>query len=779
MQFNYYPLAIRQGKERQSIPGAYVLTSPRDAHRHRKDDLLAVLLEVRGEHRYEGEEIRELAEISAKVFFGSQGSVTRAMQQACEEINRLIMERNLDRGYEGIRANGSVCLAALHNGWLFICQFGPTSAILISTDKFEEYGKSEGAGESLGQSKRILPRFFQSQVKEGDLLLVNSRPPSTWSSYYLAGSSVLELDQLKRRLLNQVTDDLEAVVIIFADSNSKVVAGEWLSSEKQKPDDKADLTENLPQLDNEQSQSTEEPPLGDTAPIYMPPPAEEIHFHEENVESLSSPLEEELEDDAIPVVPGSMEQEYSATDDPMRGLSIKEPGEFIIKIARVWMRLRTFNSKLRMIYERIRKKILPSARPLQETSAPAFLVFLALIIPVSLVVVSIGAYSRIGRSEQYQAYMQQAQEAADLARIEKEPILQHGYWADTLALVISAEKYNVTQESRMLYEQAQFLLDEMDLATRMDFRPALTQFFPEGMVITNIQASSSGVYLLDKTSGSILRIFLNTKGFYEIDDEFKCQPGPYGLETVTNLVDFFTLPANLDNYRVMAMDASGNLLYCRPGEVPVSRTLAAPTNGWGRIAGIGFENNILYVLDSGNHAIWMYAGKNPNQPNVETSSGIVFAESPISFLDEETPDLGGALDLVINQLDVYILHQDGHMTTCRYGADKAVRLTECQDPTPFTDNRVGREDKKPWIFSDADFIALQAVRVPGASIFLLDSRNTSIYQFSYQLNLEHVLRPQYNRSYPLPDSQPSGFGVSPDQDLFLAFENKLFIAPVQ
>lgn len=778
MQFTYFPLAVRQGKERQNIPGALVLAAPRGAHRHRKDDLLAVLLEVNGEHRYEGDEIRELAEKTANIFFGSQGSVTRAMQQASEETNRLIMERNLDRGYEGIRASGSLCLTALHNGWLFACQYGQTSALLISLDKFEEFGKAEGVGESLGQSKRILPRFYQSQVKNGDLLLLNSRPPSTWSSYYLAGSAVLELDQLKRRLLNQVTGDIEAIVVQFSTGDTKVVEGDWLSNEKQVPNDDVDL----PKIDLEQEYvrppQMEGKPLVENPAIYMQPPAEDFSAREEKSQPAAMPMEDELED-TVPVVPGSVEQGNANHEDPVRLMSGKEPGAFLLKTARAWMRLRTVNSKLRMGFERVRKKIFPGVRPLHETSAPAFLVILAFFIPAALVVLSIGAYSRIGRSEQYQSYMLQAQEAADMARVEKEPILQHEYWADALAMVKSAEKYSVTQESRMLYEQAQFLLDDMDLAARLDFRPALTQFFPEGMVITHIQASSSGVYLLDSTSGSIIRIYLNTKGFYEIDDEFKCQPGPYGLETVTNLVDFITLPANPDNYRVMAVDANGNLLYCRPGEVPVSRTLAAPENGWGHIAGVGFENNVLYLLDSGNDSIWMYAGQNPNQPNTDTASGIVFAESPIKFLDEEIPELGGALDLVINQLDVYVLHQDGHMTTCRYGQDKVVRLTECQDPSPYTDNRVGRADKKPWIFADSVFIALQAARVPDASIYILDARNTSLYQFSYQLNLEHVLRPQYNRSFPLPESEPTGFGVSTDKDLFLAFDNKLFIAPLQ
>jgi hypothetical protein len=73
----------------------------------------------------------------------------------------------------------------------------------------------------------------------------------------------------------------------------------------------------------------------------------------------------------------------------------------------------------------------------------------------------------------------------------------------------------------------------------------------------------------------------------------------------------------------------------------------------------------------------------------------------------------------------------------------------------------------------------QATRLPNASIFLLDSVGQSIYQFSYQLNLERVLRALYNKSYPVPATAPSGFGITPESDIFLAFDNRLFIAPLQ
>ena len=33
-----------------------------------------------------------------------------------------------------------------------------------------------------------------------------------------------------------------------------------------------------------------------------------------------------------------------------------------------------------------------------------------------------------------------------------------------------------------------------------------------------------------------------------------------------------------------------------PGELPESRTLAAPAGGWGKLAGLFFDEDVLYVL---------------------------------------------------------------------------------------------------------------------------------------------------------------------------------------
>lgn len=739
---------------------------------------MAALLELGESGHFTVDETQEMAERAADVFYGAPGSVTRALAQTCEEINRWILERNLDEGTMGERQMGSICLAVLHKDWLFICQYGPSAALLISSEKYEEFGKFDGQGETLGQSKHILPRFYQSEVKNGDLLLLISRMPSTWSSYYLAGSAALEMEQVRRRLLNQITTDIEAIVIKVGEGKPRVVAGDWQAVIYPEVETRElPIDPQVKPVEEDTLPIIEEEPDMPLPPIYLNGPREPQDAGGDLDLSTDEPADGAVQDTVL-VMPGQLERE-EAVEEGYEASQRNIPGKFVLSLARTWMNARTVSSKIRLSAGRLRKKFFPSSRPLVESFPPAFLTIIALSLPLALVLLSVSAYSRIGQQEQYDAYMAQAQETSNLARVEEDPVQQHAYWAQTLDAVRSAEQYRVSQDSRMLYEQSQFLLDDMDLATRLDFRPALTQFFPEGVRITRVQASSTGIYLLDETSGSILRVSLNSKGAYEIDDEFKCVPGPYGLETVSDLIDFIILPANPDNYRVMAIDADAHLLYCRPGETPVSRTLTAPPNDWGRIASAVFDGDVLYVLDAEKDALWMYAGKDPNQPDTQSAAGIVFSESPVKFLDENIPDLGGALDMVVNQQDVYILHEDGHMTICRYSPDKDVRLTDCQNPSPYTDDRVGRVDKKPWVFPDASLTMLQGTRIPNASIYILDVQGGSLYQFSYQLNLERVLRPQYNRSVPLPETPPSGFGVSPEMELFLAYDNKLYVAPLK
>lgn len=770
LDFQYFPLVYSQEKEHADLPGVVVQSGARTAQRHRREDILALLLSLEGDHRYAREETDALIRQAADIFFGAQGSLTRALQEMTDWINGQILERNIDRGYEGIRATASLNAVALHKGCLFLAQFGNTTTFLITSEFFEEFGKDEGKSEALGQSKRIQVRFYQAEVQSDDLLLMSANPPDSWNGYNLAGSTRLTMAQVKRRLLNQVSGELKALVIRMKEGQGNVLEGSWKSDpETQSAEPERQLIEQGETKSREETVVLETEQAG-SASTEIPP-------QEFTQQTRTRPSQADLSDQQIPVKPGETATPIWGEVEKSQVQRTEMNGNptWLVWIARRWMDSKTIRAQIQRWVTRIRRKILPATNRGSQFS-PIVLIFLAIAIPLVIILSALTVYQRTGKKQQYAIYMDRAQESAGLARNEEELAVEYDHWASTLELVRLAEEYDVTSESRALFEQAQYRMDEMDLAARLDFRPALTNFFPDGVVIQRIQASSSGVYLLDETSGSVLRIFLSNKGFYEIDNEFQCAPGPYGLETVANIVDFVTLPANDENYKVMALDGQGNLLYCRPGELPDSRTLTAPDGGWGRIEAVAYDQDVLYVLDAEKDAIWMYAGKDPIRIHVEGVSGIVFYESPVPFFDEDVPDLGGSADVIVNQEDLYILHEDGHMSLCRYSPSKELRLTTCEDPAPYTDNRVGRENKKPWIFMDAAFIMMEQSKLPNASLYILDADNPAIYQFSFQLNLERTLKVQPNRSYPVPDKAPSGFGLTPDLELFLAFDNQLFIA---
>ena len=773
IDFITYQLQSAGGKEYHQITGVLVEHAARTTHRHRQGDLLALFLSFSGEHHYENEEIDDLVKTASGIFFHAQGSVTRAIQLIIEDLNKSILERNLDRGYEGVQAEGSVNIAVLHNGCLFMGQVGDAQTYTIGSERFERYGKDDDTTEKLGRSKRIQPRLYQYELQAGDLILMSPHAHASWKAYYLSGSTELTMTQVKRRLQNQMIQDFSVLAIKTEEGNGKVRVGNWKTEEIKSikveeehiPQDQPGIEKTELQEDiYQKAEPTLNKPEADTkiTEEKISDPPEAIHREDEDIQVTAGETEQ--------IQPG---QQYKPGVDKKSG---KQYSKWLIGLARLWMRGKTSRAKLQLSFGRIKRKFAPKKSTIQTSESLPWMTIAAIAIPLIITLSSLTVYARFGKEEQYKIFMDKAQATVLLVENENESINQHDYWRDILALTMKAEEYLVTNESRQLFQKAQSIMDEMDLTARLDFRPALTQFFPEGASISRIKASSSGVYLLDSNSGNVLRIYLNTKGFYQLDEEFICTAGPYGLVTVTKLVDFVILPANSESYKIMALDGQGNLLYCQPGELPVSRTLTVPEGGWDQIIGTAYANDILYVIDAGRSMVWVYEG---NSAETTGMSGIVFAESPSPFFDKDIPDLGGAVDASINQEDLYILHDDGHITLCQYSLLKGVKLTECEDPAPFTDNRVGSENMKPWIFMGTHFIGMQQTRLPNASLFLLDDVSSALYQFSYQLNLERTLKPQTSRNYPMPTSIPSGFGITPDQEVFLAYDNQLYIAPMQ
>jgi tRNA A37 threonylcarbamoyladenosine modification protein TsaB len=382
---------------------------------------------------------------------------------------------------------------------------------------------------------------------------------------------------------------------------------------------------------------------------------------------------------------------------------------------------------------------------------------IAFAVPVVVVLIVSLVYLQVGRGQLYTNYMQQAQSAAASAEAVEDATEARQAWELTLYYAGQAEPYQEADEATTLRVQAQEALDELDYVERLDFQLALFGPLPENAEITRMVATSTDLYMLNQTDGSVIRAFL-TSGGYQIDEGFDCGPGPYGGYIVSALIDLALLPReNPQNAALVAMDANGNLIYCVVDGRPLATPLTPPDSHWGRPTAITVADENLYVLDPLTNAVWIYFGED-----------FAFVDEPRFFFAQEVPTLSNGLDFAVQQGELYVLGLDGQIAYCEYSGDLE-NPTTCTDPLDYSDTRPGRSGGPS--LEGAHFLQLQVTAPPEPSVYLADAVNGAIYQFSLRLNLVR----QFRSNNPLPEAVVSAFTVSPNRALFLAFDNQIYI----
>ena len=764
--FLLFRLAQRVDIGEIRIENVKVFNAPRGAQRLRRNDLLACMITVQQGTPLTSQEIQNYLQKAAEAFYATNGSVTRALQAAAETINQDLLETNIHNpGGQGPTEAG-LNLAVWHKGSIFHAHCGSAISVCIQESGVDLKRDSVATSKSLGVKRAIDLQFYQTDFPESGLLILCPQLPESWTRPMLQNSHTLNAEQLKRRLVNRTDIDITAGVILINEGNGNASLMEWPQRTERPPLELPVKSEELPQ-DNLFSETnlpekSEFPNLVQDKKVSLFDEGKTI-----NPEIFLPAHVEEM----IEIQPGE------AGEETIKDIaqSVNQIPDYLRPLATGWMAIKKANIRWNRFLMRLNAMLpfgLAGRGTLFSVTVMRATVFL---VPLVLSLIFSAVYTKSGQSGKYQELMQAAQEYASQAEKETDAVLRREFWRKALESAQGANTYLETNESVQLADLAEIKLDELDLVSRLDFRPALTTMLPVDIQISRMLSASSGIYALDSASGTLLRLFLNSKGFYELDKEFKCRIESNEIGKSGVIIDFATLPANDSNYRVVALDSTGNLLYCQPGAAAVSRTLIPPPEGWKHITGFAYDSDKVYVLDAAASQVWRYSGEDPNNSR---NPGIAFLQAPVSFFDEEIPDLSGAIDLAVNQDDLYVLHADGHMTTCQYGADKDYQLTDCIDPAPYNDSRLGRE-KNPWIFMDSSFSMMQDMRMPTPSLYILDEQNKAVMRFSYILSLEKVFKAKANRNYPLPAGAPSGIMATADQELFLAFGNQLFFAPLR
>lgn len=301
---NLYPLFFKDGIEQSDLPGMYVSTAPKRPARGRSGDTLIIFLTLLGSAPGTSAGYQPLFERLEKTFFSSSGAVTSALRAAAEDLNQILLDRNLKNTQSGKQSIGWVTFIAIHSGVLTIAQSGPTHTFVLGSGEVLHYYEAQLAGRGLGLSRTTTLRYFQLQIEAGDWLAFSAEPPATWNEKTLAGSTVLSTEQLRRRLMNQAQRNLRAGLILFQNGTGKV-------STQHFPPDRVEWI-NPPAVEVEETPAPEPTPAA-VQPSPVPAAAEPV----EPVETPSSeetPVEEKQTENPAPAA--SVETAQTSETEP-------------------------------------------------------------------------------------------------------------------------------------------------------------------------------------------------------------------------------------------------------------------------------------------------------------------------------------------------------------------------------------------------------------------------------------------------------------------------------
>jgi hypothetical protein len=397
------------------------------------------------------------------------------------------------------------------------------------------------------------------------------------------------------------------------------------------------------------------------------------------------------------------------------------------------------------------------------TIPSSVMVLIAIAVPLVVVTIATVVYFQRGRAGQHEVYLAQAVQAAGFARSQTDPQAQLGAWQEVLRYLDEADAYQVTPNSQQLRFEAHQVTDDLNMITRLIFQPALTGNLPDTTQISRMAVTDSDLYLLDTSDGHVWRAFSAGVG-YELDETYQCGPGFPGSQNIGPLIDILVSPnGEQSGATLLGMDGNGNLLHCHPGEPPLYNVLTAPSTGWVQPQAFTADLNNLYVLDPQANAVWIYWNRD-------------FTQQPQLFFDEQVPPMKSVIDLAVDKSDLYLLHDDGHITVCTF-SELGVAPTRCTDPAPYTDSRPGREGQ---LFSPHPvFNEIKSTLPPDPSLFLLDPDSRAIYHFSLRLTYIRQYRPQIDLdTIVVSAAEPaSSFGLSPDNRVvFMALGNQVIYA---
>jgi hypothetical protein len=742
------PLARSGGKELANITGLQVASPPRKVARFRKRDRLVFHLFLEGNAPLPPEQVEQLLANLASSYYKTAGTVTKALRTSAEALNQYLLDRNIKNSSTGRQAVGHLTQIVLREKRLSIAQSGLSHTFLLTSTNIEHIQDLQLAGNGLGLSRTTNLHYSQLDLTENDAAIISREAPINWSPEILSQLQGQGPESLRRKLLSSAGTELNAFLLHSQIGSGEIRLLRPTKKPRPAPIPVTPISEKSDVIGEPAAAVLHEPgdaPVPGNTQTLQPAQAKE---QAEVAEGADTPS-------PIPAaVAAAASAESQLTSQPPPEAPTEEPNTVSAQSGR---KVTGFLLKIYSGIAAFLRGILPDSGIF--TLPPSTMAFTAIAVPLVIVAVAAVVYFQRGREVQYDVHITSAIQAAQLAETKTEPNDQRLAWETTLFHLDNAEIYLTTEESENLRQKAQGIVDDLNAIDRLEFRPAISDQLDESAQIIRIVSREDDLYMLNATDGIVERAILTNEG-YTLDTTFQCGPGPYGGYIVGALVDIEAMPfGNNLQASILGIDANGNLLYCIPGATPLASPMEPPDINWGTPQGFTIDGNDLFILDPQINAIWIYRDMDVSQ-------------APRLFFDQKIPPMQDVIDIAVNQNDLYLLHEDGHLTTCVYSA-LASSPTRCKIPEIFTDPRPGRLSGP--IIEDAFFSEIKFSPPPEPTIYMLDPNSNAIYRFSVRLTLDRQFRSQDD----LPEGTTSAFAVDRNSHtIFLAVGNQVYYAPL-
>ena len=796
-----------KGQDWAQLPGLLAVKPPRHAARGRDDDSLIIYLTLSGNTPLSSAEYNRTTAHLAQRFYQTTGSLTSAIRTTAEALNRTLVDRNLRTSGQGQYTIGRLILGVLRDSQFVFAQCGPTHVFQIHHGETHQVHDPQISGRGLGIGQTTPLYFSQLDLQPGDQLALCADLPPGWDETLLHERFVSP-ESLRLKLLSISGEDLNAIMVqVQVGKGEMIILKTPPTAMAPSPGQEQSRGSTLPNQANMAGRQPV-PPAAASSPSPVRPgsqidsehPASRFTRILAGVE-LSAPVEApKTSDKPKSLKAPALQRGKTVQDTPLQPVhnpasapplpiprSSERTGRFVSPrstdglpeirrpsahrqavfrgLAKIIQGVRMGMHRLANGINQFLPNLLPGSKEPGSEIAGSSQAFFAIAIPLIVVTVAVLVYTRYGRITQYQENYNEALGQAAQANGQTNPADVRHAWDSTIYYLDLADNYQVTQDSINLRQEAQTALDNLDSIVRLDFHPAIIGGLDRTVQISRIAATSTDLYLLDASHGSVIRATLGSQG-YEVDTSFTCGPGKYDTTTVGNLIDIEALQmSNNYNARILAIDAGGNLLYCGFNMDPVAAPLNPPPLGWQNITAFSLDTDgkNLYILDPLGNNVWVYQGDYGE-----------FTGLPTLFFGEQVPqDMKSSIDIAANNSDLYLLFGDGHVSACPV-SHLLDNPLHCTDPLTFVDNRPERLPGSR--INDAIFTQMTFTAAPDPLLYMLEPLTRAVYYFSPRSSsLE--LRGQFRAGLDQAFSGPAtAMTIGPNRYIFFGVGNQVFFA---